>query len=119
MNSELLNKCVVYYTEEGYIVAVTGGWFDEDLGNQYSYILVPYANPSIHYVVNGNIADKTEWVPEVDGNRILNVPPANRVYIDGDKVNVTDGVLELDKPNSYKTSVIIDSAAFVSKKVIL
>lgn len=116
---EVGKNSVVYYTEEGYIVTVTGGWYDDNLGSKYNFIIVPKANSSTNYVLNGELVDKEDWNPIVEENTILNIPETSRVYVGGEKLYITDGILELDKPLSYKVKVVIDSATHLTKEVII
>lgn len=116
---EVGKNSVVYYTDEGYIVTVTGGWFDERLGEKYNHIVVPYAKPSSMYVLDGEIMDKQDWTPLVQGNSIVNIPETSRVHVEGQKLKVTDGILELDKHPLRKVQVYIDSVTHLSKEVIL
>lgn len=116
---DITKSCVAYYTEEGFIVAVTGGWIDEELAATYASINVQTANSETHYVEDGVLKDKVDWTPLVQDNSITNIPESSRVYVNGEKLTITDGILELEKPSFYKVTVVIESVTHKPKEVLV
>lgn len=110
---------IVYYTKEGFIVATTGGWEDKTLSDKYDTITTGWVNSETFYVEDGTLKPKADWSPLVQGNSIINIPVTSRVYVEGQELKITDGVLELDKHPSHEIQVMIASATHLTKKVIL
>lgn len=114
-----IKNCIVYYTDSGYIVAITGGWYDEELGSIYSTLEVPFANSNTHYVHNGQLKEKLDWTPIITNNKVSGIPNPSKVYVYGEVVDITDGELHLDKPNAFEVNIVISPVTHITKEIIL